>query len=101
MENIWPRRDDDVCVSESVRVENPWTIICTNSPKNNERPLPVGKLCLGSALSVRQQQQRAADKRSLASFVVQHTSSRQPLLLSCCVASHGGEAVCTCPPSCG
>lgn len=76
-ENIWLCRND---VGECDTLDSPWTIKCTNSPKDSQRPLPVNKLCLGPALFIRQQQQRAADKRSLASFVVHCTSSRQPLL---------------------
>lgn len=77
MENIW------LCcnvVGECDTLDSPWTIKCTNSPKDSQRPLPVNKLCLGPALSIRQQQQKAGDKRSPASFVVHSTSSRQPLL---------------------
>lgn len=77
MENIWQCCND---VGEYDTLDNPWTIKCRNSPKDSQRPLPVKKLCLGPALSIRKQQHRASDKRSLASFVVHCTSSRQPLL---------------------
>lgn len=69
-------------VGECDTLDSPWTIKCTTPapPKDSQRPLPVNKLCLCPALFVRQQQQKAADKRSLASFVVHCTSSRQLLL---------------------
>lgn len=76
MENIWLCCND---VGECDTLDSPWTIKCTNSPKDSQRPLPVNKLCLGPAPFIRQQQ-KAADKRPLASFVVHCTSSRQPLL---------------------
>lgn len=60
------------------------------------KPLPVNELDLSPAL-FRRQQQNAADKRPLLSFVLHCLSWSRPLLLSCNTTPHGGEVVCTCP----